>query len=87
MNWVRKRNLLVVEAIKYKNWLCLEINNLWHTLYSTFNLVQDHNVDFKILKEIPNKALKEWSPFLREKVLKVITKCNNSSASRPDKLL
>ena len=58
-----------------------------NTLHSTFNLVQDHNVNFKILKEIPNKTLKEWPPFSREEFLKAIAKCNNSSAPGPDKPL
>jgi len=59
MNWVRKRNLPAVEAIKYNDQPCLEINDLWHAFHFTFNLAQDCNVNFKILKEISDKALKE----------------------------
>jgi len=77
----------VVKAIKYNNRPCLKINNLWHVLHSTFNLAQDHNVDFEILEEISNKALKEWPPFSREEFLKAIAKCNNLSAPKPNKLL
>ena len=86
MNQVRKRNLLTIEVIKY-NSLCLEINNLWYNLYSIFNLAQDCHVNIDILKEFPDKALKEWPLFLREEFMKAITKCNNSFALEPDKLL
>ena len=41
MNWIKKHKLPAVEAIKYNNHLCLEIDNLWHALYSTFNLAQN----------------------------------------------
>ena len=58
-----------------------------HTLYSTFNLAQNCNVNFEILEEITDKALEEWPPFSREEFLKAIAKCNNSSAPEPDKLL
>ena len=86
MNWIRKRNLLVVEAIKYNNWLYLEINNLWYTLHSTFNLAQDHYFNINILEEIANKAIEEWPSFLKEEFLRSIAKCNNSSTSGPNKL-
>ena len=87
MNWVRKRNLSAIEAIKYNNCLYLEINNLWHTLHSTFNLAQNHHVNINILEEFSDKALKEWPPFSREEFIKAITKCNNSSAPGSNKLL
>ena len=86
MNWVRKRNLPAVEAIKYNDQLYLEINNLWHILHSTFNLAQDCYVDINILQDISDIAIKKWPPFLRGEFLKAITKCNNLSAPRPDKL-
>jgi len=66
MNWVKKRNLPVVEAIKYNNHLYLEINNLWNTLHSTFNRVQYHQINVNILEEIHDKSAKEWLPFSKE---------------------
>ena len=86
MNQIKKRNLPAVKAIKYNNRLCLEINNLWHTLYSTFNLAQDCHVNIKVLNEISDKSPKEWPPFSKEEFTKAIAKCNNLSASRPNKL-
>jgi len=59
MNWVSKRNLPVVEAIKYNDWLCLEINDLWHALHSMFNLTQDCHVNIDILEEISDIAMEE----------------------------
>ena len=50
-------------------------------------MAQDHYIDIKILEEIPNKALEEWSPFSREEFMKAIVKYNNLSTSGPDKLL
>ena len=87
MNWVRKINLLVVEAIKYNDQLYLEINDLWYVLYSVFNLAQDHHVNIDILEEIANETMEEWPPFLRKEFLRAIAKCNNSSAPEPNKLL
>ena len=86
MNQVKKRNLLVVETIKYNNCPCLEINNLQHALYSTFNLAQNYQVNIEILEEIPNKSFEEWLLFLKEEFMKAIAKCNNSSAPGPNKL-
>ena len=84
MNWVKKRNLLAVKAVKYNNYSCLEINNLWYALYFIFNLAQ--NCQVNILEEISSKSFKEWPPFSKEEFMKAIAKCNNSSAPRPDKL-
>jgi len=86
MNWARKRNLPAVDAIKYNDQLCLEINNLWHALHSMFNLAQDCYVNIDILEEITNEAMEEWPSFSRKEFLRAIAKYNNSSTSRPDKL-
>jgi len=86
INWVRKRNLPTVKAIKYNDCPCLEINDLWHTLHSTFNMAQDYYINIEILEEISDKTLEEWSSFSREEFMKAIAKCNNLSVPRPDKL-
>jgi len=78
VNWVKERNLSAVKAIKYNNCSCLEIHDLWNALHFTFNLAQDRYVNVDILDEIPNKSTEEFR--------KAIAKCNNSSASGPDKL-
>ena len=86
MNWVKKHKLPAVKAIKYNNCPCLEIDNLWHTLYSIFNLAQTCQINVDILEEILDKPSECWPSFSKEKFIKSITKYNNSSASGPDKL-
>ena len=57
MIWVNKCKLPAVKAVKYNSQLCLEINNLWHTLHLLFNIAQDYQIDVKILDEIPSIML------------------------------
>ena len=86
MNWVKKQKLPAVKAIKYNNCFYLEINDLWHVLYSMFNMAQDCQVDINILDEIPDKYSISWPFFLREEFTSSITKCNNSSTPGSNKL-
>ena len=55
MNWVNKCKLPTIEAIKYNNQQCLDIDNLWNALHSTFNIALHYQVDVEILDEIVNK--------------------------------
>jgi len=87
MNWVKKHKLPAVEAIKYNNCSCLEIDDLWHALHFTFNLAQNCQIDVDILEEIPDKPSKYWPSFSKEEFIKSIAKCNNLSTLGPDKLL
>ena len=41
MNWVNKCKLPAVEAVKYNSHPYLKIENLWHALYSSFNMAQN----------------------------------------------
>ena len=38
MNWVNKCKLPTVKAVKYNSCPCLEIEDLWHALHSSFNI-------------------------------------------------
>jgi len=40
INWVKKRKLPAIKAIKYNRQPCLELNNLWQALYESFNSAQ-----------------------------------------------
>ena len=40
MNWVKKRKLPAIEAIKYNGRLYIEIKDLWQALYELFNSAQ-----------------------------------------------
>jgi len=80
MNWIRRRQLLAVEAIKYNGHPCLSPESLWDALHSTFNTA------LNTLNEIKCKPSLQWFPFSKEEFKQVISNCNNSSVPGPDKL-
>jgi len=41
INWVKKKKLLTIEAIKYNRCPCLKLNNLWQALHESFNSAQN----------------------------------------------
>ena len=86
MNWVNKRKLLAIKTVKYNNKICLEINDLWHVLHSSFNMAQHRSIEENILEEIDLATSLIWTPFSKEEFIRVITKCNNSSTSGPNRL-
>ena len=87
MNQVNKHKLPTIESIKYNNRQCLEIDDLWNALYSTFNTVLHHQVNINILNEITDKPISSWPTFSKEEFRLALANCNNSSAPGPDKLL
>jgi len=86
MNWVNKWKLLAIEAIKYNNQPCLEINNLWHALYSSFNTALHHSIEDVVLDKIDSISPSSWAPFLEEEFMNMLTKYNNLSTPSLDKL-
>jgi len=86
INWVNKQKLPAIETVKYNNQLCLEINDLWHVLYSFFNTAQHHCIEENILEEINLATPSIWIPFSKEEFIRVITKCNNLSILGLDRL-
>ena len=86
MNWVIKRNLPAIEAIKYNDRLCIKIKDLWSTLHLSFNMTQDYYINFDALNKISNKHPTEWVPFSREKFISTIAKYNNLLTLGPDKI-
>ena len=86
MNWVNKCKLSAIETIKYNNQQYLDINNLWNTLHSTFNMALHQQVDINILDEITNKPTSPWPAFSKEEFRFTLSSCNNSSVPGPDKL-
>jgi len=66
MNWISKRKLPAIEAIKYDGRPCLSSESLWDTLYSTFNTAPNQQVDLNILNEIDCKPTSQWYPFSKE---------------------
>jgi len=86
MSWVNKCKLPAIEAIKYNNQLCLNIDDLWNVLHSTFNIALHCQVDINILNEINDKLTFPWAPFLKEEFKIATVNCNNAFAPSPDKL-
>ena len=86
MNWVNKHKLPTIEAIKYNNQQCLNIDDLWNVLHSTFNKALHCQVNVKILDEIPEKPTSSWPSFSKKEFKITIANCNNTFASGPDKL-
>jgi len=54
MNWIKKRKLSAIEAIKHNGHSYLEIKDLWQALHESFNSAQYQQVDISLLKEISN---------------------------------
>jgi len=86
MNWVNKHKLPTIESIKYNNRQCLEIDDLWNALYSTFNIALHCQVDVNILNEITDKPILSWPTFSKEEFRLALANYNNLSAPSPDKL-
>jgi len=40
MNWIKKQKLLAIEAIQFNGQLYIKIEDIWNTLYQTFNSAQ-----------------------------------------------
>jgi len=76
----------VVEVIQFNRQPCIELNDLWNTLHSSFNSALSHKVDLYLLDKIPDREPVNWTSFAREKLLNAIEKYNNSLAPGPDKL-
>ena len=86
MNWINKQKLLAIEAIKYNNKLCLEINDLWQALHSIFNKAQNWLINKGLLNKILSKHLSVWVSFSEAEFTSAISKYNNSFTSSPNKL-
>ena len=87
MNWVNKCKLPAIETIKYNDQQCLNINDLWNALHSTFNTALHCHVDIDILDEIANIPTSPWPAFSKEEFRHALFSCNNSSAPGLDKLM
>ena len=61
-------------------------DSLWGTLHNMFNHTINHQVNVNILNEIENKSTSLWKLFSKLEFMNTISKCNNSSASGPDKI-
>jgi len=86
MNWVKKRKLPAIEAIKYNDQPCLTPESLWNALHNTFNTALHRQVDVAVLNELDQKPSQNWSSFSRFEFLSAINSCADSSSPGPDRL-
>ena len=86
MDWINKHKLPAIEMIKYNSQPYLKLNDLWQALYLSFNTAQYYLIDKNVLNEIVQFSSLFWTHFLEEKFTSAIAKCNNESASGPNKL-
>ena len=86
MNWVKKRKLPAIEAIKHNDRPYLTPESLWNALHSTFNMALHRQVDVEILNELAQKPPQNWGSFSRSEFLSAISKCADSSSPGPDRL-
>jgi len=86
MNWVKKRKIPAIEAIKHNDCPCLTPESLWNALHSTFNTALHRQVDVEILNELAQKLSQNWGSFSRSEFLSAISKCGDSSSPGPDRL-
>ena len=87
MSWVNKYKLPAIETIKYNGQPCLDLEDLWQALHSSFNTAQFCHIDESILNELRSYSSSSWTSFSKEEFTSTIVKCNNSSVPEPNKLL
>jgi len=86
MNWINRRKLPAIEAIKFNGQLCITLDSLWSALHDTFNHAINCQVDVDVLNKIESKTTSLWEPFSLHKFRSTIKKCNNLLAPGPDKI-
>ena len=83
MNWVKKHKLPTIEVIQFNGQLCIKLEDLWNTLYHTFNSTQNWQINADLLDEIPMKLQSKWPLFSKTEFNDAIKKCSISSTSEP----
>ncbi|CAA7267347.1 unnamed protein product [Cyclocybe aegerita] len=84
MEWVKQRKLPPCEAIRDGNQPCHNMDDLWDTLHSMYNLASGREYDASVLDELPDEPVREWADFLEHELLSALKGCSNSSAPGPD---
>ena len=63
MSWVRKKSLLAIESILYKNCPCNTLSDLWNVLHNSYNSAENRLVNTRFLNKLPQVNGIEWPPF------------------------
>ncbi len=59
MNWIQKQKLPAIEAIQFNSRPCIELDDLWQALYSSFNSAHNHQININILNKILLKPVSD----------------------------
>jgi len=86
MYWINKQKLPAIEVIKYNDQSCLKIEDLWQALYSTFNRMQNQQINVSLLNKLSSKHSSVRLSFSEAEFINAISKYNNSSIPSPNKL-
>ena len=86
MNWVKKRKLPAIKAIKYNSSPCLSPDSLWNAFHNSFNIALNHQVNVDILNEIEFKPCQIWNSFSKFEFSSAIQKCIDTSAPGFDRM-
>ena len=87
MSWVNKWKLPAPEAIKYNSQQYFILDNLWQALHSMLNKAQHCIIENDVLNKLNTFPSAPWTWFSKEEFTSALSKCNNSSAPGPDKVL
>jgi len=52
MNWIRKKSLLAIETMTFKDQPCNTLPKLWHVLHSSYNSAENRPINTGFLNEI-----------------------------------
>jgi len=86
ISWIKKRSLPATEVIQFNKWPYIKLDDLWETLYNSFNSAQNCQVNISLLNEIFDKEMTTFVSFSKKKLFSIIESCNNLLISRLDKL-
>ena len=87
MNWVNMHKLPAIETVKHNRSPCVDLDDFWQALHSSFNSAQFQTIDKTVLNELGPFLSSMWKKFSEEEFTRAITNCCDSLSSGPDKLL
>ena len=80
----KKCKLLATEAIQFNGYSYIELDDLWHILYQTFNSTQNCNINTQLLNKFLSILHYKWLLFSKPESTDAIKNSSSSSTSGPD---
>ena len=84
MSWVKQHNLPAVEAIHFQRRLCIDLPDLWSTLYQSYNAAANCSINLSVLDEVLSQTTRFWVPFSTLEMQKALKAYSNVSAPDPN---